>query len=160
MFGLGKKKVDFHPVFAGDVVTFDDVPDAVFQDRMLGEGYAVVPQEVDTLDVLAPVDGTVSKVFRTLHAFAMKTEDGLDVLVHIGLGTVELGGKGFTELASKGQVVKAGDPVIRVDAAAVRAAGLNLVTPVVFTKKKQVQSVDVTEGRANPSDVCCKVKLA
>lgn len=160
MFGLGKKKIDLHPVFAGEVVSFDEVPDPVFQDRMLGEGYAVVPGEVDTLDVLAPADGTVSKTFKTLHAFAIKAPEGLDILVHIGLGTVELGGKGFTELVAEGDSVKAGDPIIRVDAASVRAAGKNLITPVVFTKKTQVDSVDITEGRGVPSDVCCKVKLA
>ena len=160
MFGLGKKKIELYPVFEGRVVSFDDVPDEMFQQRMLGEGYAVVPNEVETLDVLAPVDGTVSKTFKTLHAFAIQTSEGLDVLVHIGLGTVELGGKGFEQLVPKGTIVKAGEPIIRVDAAAVRAAGKDLVTPVVFTKKKQVAKVDITEGDAVLSKVCCKVKLA
>ena len=72
MFGLGKKKIELYPVFEGRVVSFDDVPDEMFQQRMLGEGYAVVPNEVETLDVLAPVDGTVSKTFKALHAFAIQ----------------------------------------------------------------------------------------
>ncbi|QJC22417.1 PTS sugar transporter subunit IIA [Arcanobacterium buesumense] len=161
MFGLGKKKVEFYPVFAGTVVPITEIPDPVFSQGMLGEGYAIVPDDqADELIVCAPIDGTVSKIFKTLHAFTMHVESGVDLLVHIGLDTVELHGEGFTALVDKGSVVKAGTPVMRLDAKALRAAGKNLITPVVFTQKVQVKSVDVHGGEAALNDVAATVTLA
>lgn len=161
MFGLGKKKVEFHPVFAGTVVPVTKVPDPVFSQGMLGEGYAVVPPvEADELVVCAPTDGTVAKIFKTLHAFTMHVDSGVDLLVHIGLDTVDLRGEGFAALVEKGAQVTAGTPIMRVDAAALRAAGKDLITPVVFTEKVQVKSVGVNEGVAGLDDVAATVTLA
>ncbi|USR79218.1 PTS sugar transporter subunit IIA [Arcanobacterium pinnipediorum] len=161
MFGLGKKKVEFHPVFAGRVVPVTEVPDPVFAQGMLGDGYAVIPDEnADELVVCAPVDGEVAKLFKTLHAFTMHVESGVDLLVHIGLDTVDMRGEGFTALVEKGQAVKAGTPIMRLDAKALRASGKNLITPVVFTEKVQVKSVVVHEGEAGLDAVAATVTLA
>ncbi|MCS4490273.1 PTS glucose transporter subunit IIA [Corynebacterium sp. ES2794-CONJ1] len=161
MFGFGKKKVKLSAPFSGAVIPIDQVPDAVFAGGMLGEGFAVVPDEnIETFEVLSPVTGTIATLFKTLHAFALKTDEGLEVLVHIGLDTVELKGEGFSQLAAKGDKVTAGQPIIRVDAAAVRAAGKDLVTPVVMTNKKQVKSVVVNANRASAQDEIATVSLA
>lgn len=147
MFGLGKQKLDVRTPFAGEVVTVDQVPDPVFAQRMLGDGFAVRPApEATTVEVCAPIAGKLLKVFSTLHAFALVGERGTEMLVHIGLETVELGGKGFEALAATGDEVEAGQPIIRVDLAVLREQGCELITPVVFTKAGQVSSVKVAAG--------------
>lgn len=151
--------VDVRAPFAGDVVELSQVPDASFAQGMVGEGFAVMPDAVDAFDVCAPVDGTITMVFKTRHAFGMKTADGLDLLIHIGIDTVELKGEGFTALAKKGDTVTAGTPIIAVEAQKLRERGVNLITPVVCPTAKQVAGVDIArEGHAQPGDVAATVK--
>ena len=126
---------------------------------MVGEGFAVMPDAVDAFDVCAPVDGTITMVFKTRHAFGMKTADGLDLLIHIGIDTVELKGEGFTALAKKGDTVTAGTPIIAVEARKLRERGVNLITPVVCPTAKQVRAVEVVrEGRAELGQVAVTVE--
>lgn len=156
LFGFGKKKVQLAAPFPGQVVSIDDVPDPVFAGRMLGDGFAVVPgDDVAVLEVSAPCAGKLAKVFKTGHAFALVSDEGLEVLVHIGLETVELKGEGFEALAATGDHVDAGQPIIRVDLAAVRASGRNPITPVVCTKAKQVEKLEVSTS----GDATCTVTL-
>ncbi|OFP27210.1 MULTISPECIES: N-acetylglucosamine-specific PTS transporter subunit IIBC [Corynebacterium] len=151
--------VDVRAPFAGDVVELSQVPDASFAQGMVGEGFAVMPDAVDAFDVCAPVDGTITMVFKTRHAFGMQTADGLDLLIHIGIDTVELKGEGFTALAKKGDTVSAGTPIIAVEASKLRERGVNLITPVVCPTAKQVAGVDIArEGHALPGDVAATVK--
>ncbi|ACP31838.1 N-acetylglucosamine-specific PTS transporter subunit IIBC [Corynebacterium aurimucosum] len=151
--------VDVRAPFAGDVVALSQVPDASFAQGMVGEGFAVMPDAVDAFDVCAPVDGTITMIFKTRHAFGMKTADGLDLLIHIGIDTVELKGEGFTALAKKGDTVTAGTPIIAVEAQKLRERGVNLITPVVCPTAKQVAGVDIArEGHAQPGDVAATVK--
>lgn len=151
--------VDVRAPFAGDVVELSQVPDASFAQGMVGEGFAVMPDAVDAFDVCAPVDGTITMVFKTRHAFGMKTADGLDLLIHIGIDTVELKGEGFTALAKKGDTVTAGTPIIAVEAQKLRERGVNLITPVVCPTAKQVAGVDIArEGHALPGEVAATIK--
>lgn len=151
--------VDVRAPFAGDVVELSQVPDASFAQGMVGEGFAVMPDAVDAFDVCAPVDGTITMVFKTRHAFGMKTADGLDLLIHIGIDTVELKGEGFTALAKKGDTVTAGTPIIAVEASKLRERGVNLITPVVCPTAKQVAGVDIArEGHTQPGEVAATVK--
>ncbi len=151
--------VDVRAPFAGDVVELSQVPDASFAQGMVGEGFAVMPETVDAFDVCAPVDGTITMVFKTRHAFGMQTADGLDLLIHIGIDTVELKGEGFTALAKKGDTVTAGTPIIAVEAQKLRERGVNLITPVVCPTAKQVAGVDIArEGHVQPGEVAATVK--
>ncbi len=151
--------VDVRAPFAGDVVALSQVPDASFAQGMVGEGFAVMPDAVDAFDVCAPVDGTITMVFKTRHAFGMKTADGLDLLIHVGIDTVELKGEGFTALAKKGDTVTAGTPIIAVEAQKLRERGVNLITPVVCPTAKQVAGVDIArEGHVQPGEVAATVK--
>lgn len=164
MFGFGGSRgpvgVDLHPPFPGEVIPVEQVPDPVFSAKMLGEGFAVVPRDdAPHLNVCAPVSGRLVTLFTTLHAFAVVTEEGLEVLVHIGLDTVELRGTGFQALVEQGAEVTAGQPVARVDAPVVRDSGRQLVTSVVMTRKQQVADVSVTTGPAAPGDVVCTVRM-
>ena len=155
----GETDVDVHAPFAGDVVELSQVPDASFAQGMVGEGFAVMPDPVDAFDVCAPVDGTITMVFKTRHAFGMQTADGLDLLIHIGIDTVELKGEGFTALAKKGDTVTAGTPIIAVEAQKLRERGVNLITPVVCPTAKQVAGVDIArEGHTQPGEVAATVK--
>ncbi|QWW19919.1 PTS glucose transporter subunit IIA [Schaalia sp. 19OD2882] len=161
MFGFGKKKLTVSVPFSGEVVAVRDVPDPVFAQGMLGEGFAVIPAaDATTVEVCAPVSGRLVKVFRTLHAFGMVSDEGVELLVHIGLETVEMGGKGFEALASDGDQLEAGQPVIRVDVAAVRESGRDPITPVVFSKRKQIKDVSVTTGRAEAGAKVCTGVIA
>lgn len=155
----GETDVDVRAPFAGDVVELSQVPDASFAQGMVGEGFAVMPDAVDAFDVCAPVDGTITMVFKTRHAFGMKTADGLDLLIHIGIDTVELKGEGFTALAKKGDTVTAGTPIIAVEAQKLRERGVNLITPVVCPTAQQVAGVDIArEGHVLPGEVAATVK--
>ena len=131
MFGFLKKESGgvAAPV-TGKCIRIEEVPDAVFSQKMMGDGFAVIPSG-DT--VAAPVSGEIVMVAQTKHAFGMKTKSGIELLVHIGLDTVELNGEGFTVLAKPGSRVKAGEAVIRFDKAFMEGKGLNMTTMVIFT---------------------------
>lgn len=114
----------------GRVVPLSEVPDPTFSGEVMGPGAAVDP-EGDEVDVVAPAAGRVSHIFDTGHAVALTLESGADVLIHVGLDTVEMKGHGFRSLVAVGDEVLEGQPLLRVDLAAVRAAGHPTITPVV-----------------------------
>ena len=117
---------------AGRVLPLADVPDPIFAQAMVGHGAAVDPVH-DVLDVVAPIGGTVVKAHP--HAFVILGADGVGVLVHLGIDTVQLDGAGFTRLVTEGDVVVAGDPVVIYDVPSVVAAGRSPVVPVVVMEK-------------------------
>jgi PTS system beta-glucosides-specific IIC component len=114
----------------GTVVPLSETPDAVFAEGGLGDGVAIQPR---TGALYAPFDATVAAAFPTGHAIGLRHSDGLELLIHIGIDTVKLGGKHFTSHATNGQVVKAGDLLVEFDVDAIRAAGYDLTTPVIVT---------------------------
>ncbi|APT91912.1 hypothetical protein CPHO_02180 [Corynebacterium phocae] len=156
MFGFDKKKVELVAPCAGQSVALEQINDPVFSQKMLGDGVAIVPEAADELIIAAPATGTVKQLFKSLHAFVICTEEGLDILVHIGMDTVALKGEGFTALAAKGDKVTAGTGIVKVNAAHLRSKDVDLTTPIVMSEKKQVASVDV----ARPGPVRAGAKLA
>jgi glucose-specific phosphotransferase system IIA component len=133
IFGLfGKKKEPISVVspMAGEVLPITAVPDPVFAEKMMGDGFAVNPSAGE---VVAPVGGEVVNLFPTGHAVGIRTPDGLEVLVHVGIDTVKLGGQGFTALVAQGDRVEAGQAILRVDLDGIRDQVPSLMTPVVFT---------------------------
>ena len=113
MFGFRKRKIrDIYAPVDGQVVTLESVDDEVFSQKMVGDGVAVIPI---SNQFCAPIDGVVSKIFPTNHAYSIKSDKDLEVMVHIGLETVALNGEGFTRIANEGDEVKAGDVIIEVD---------------------------------------------
>jgi PTS system glucose-specific IIA component len=113
---------------SGRVVPLSEVPDPVFAQAMVGPGVAVEPDRVSA-DVVSPVDGTVVTLHP--HAFVVATAEGAGVLVHLGIDTVKRKGEGFTLHVVKGEVVRAGQPVVTWDPAEVEAAGFSPVCPVI-----------------------------
>lgn len=112
----------------GRVLALDDVADDVFAQRMMGEGLALVP---GSTRASAPIDGVVAKLFRGGHAFVVQSDDGLEVLVHLGLETVHRAGEGFETHVAEGDRVAAGEPVVSMDLDALRADGIDMTTPVI-----------------------------
>jgi len=136
MFGLFKKKKEKLLIFApikGTVIDITDVPDAVFSGKMMGDGVGIEPEENV---ITAPCDGKVILVAKTLHAVAVEAQ-GVEILIHIGMDTVELNGQGFSAHVGTGDVVKKGDPLISFDREYISKQGKILITPVVITNMEQ-----------------------
>ncbi len=112
----------------GTVVDLESVPDEVFAQKMAGDGVAIDPSGQTAV---APVSGDLVKLFPGGHAFGISTSEGVELIVHIGLDTVELQGKGFENIATEGQVVQAGTPIVRFDRATIEQLGKVILSPVV-----------------------------
>lgn len=148
MFGFFKKnkeeKLNLPQLVAvqnGQVVKVETLPDPVFAEKMLGDGFAILPNNDGT--VVSPIDATVEEVQDTLHAYCLHTADGLDILVHIGINTVSLNGEGFTPKVKKGDKVKAGDVLAKVDLDFIKSKGLPTYTVVLITNIDDVKSFDI-----------------
>ena len=148
---------EVYSVADGEVVALEQVKDPVFSQKMMGDGFAVEPENGN---IVSPVSGTVSSVFPTKHALGIVTEAGLEVLVHIGLDTVSLEGKPFTVHVAEGQKVAAGDLLVTADLDAIRAAGRETSTIVVFTNGDVIKSVNLEQtGSHAAKTVVAKVEL-
>ncbi|MBK4724791.1 PTS N-acetyl glucosamine transporter subunit IIABC [Pantoea agglomerans] len=115
---------------SGKVVAIDQVPDEAFASKAVGDGLAILPTGST---VVAPASGTLVKIFNTNHAFCLETENGVEIVVHMGLDTVALEGKGFTRLAEEGSTVVAGQPVLEMDLVFLNANARSMVSPVVIS---------------------------
>ena len=118
---------------SGDVVALEAVPDEAFASKAVGEGLAIKPSGKT---VVAPVAGTVVKIFDTNHAFCLETSSGVEIVVHMGLDTVALGGKGFTRLVEEGATVAAGQPVLEMDLDFLNANARSMISPVVVSNSE------------------------
>lgn len=129
-FGFGKKagEVVAAPV-QGKAVAISEVSDPTFGQEILGKGVAIIPS---VGRVVAPVDGVIEMVFDTKHAVSMVSDSGIQILVHVGLDTVTLKGEPFKAYVEAGQKVKTGDLLLEFDIAAIQAAGLETITPMVI----------------------------
>ena len=154
------ESVELGAHLAGTVVPLVDVKDPTFSSGALGAGIAVEPTEGK---LYAPADGKITVAFPTGHAYGLRTEDGLDLLMHIGMDTVELDGKHFTPKVAKGDTVKRGDVIAEFDIPAIKAAGYPLATPLVITNSKKlaesVQDAQNSGAAVTNADSVLKVVL-
>ncbi|SDM21337.1 N-acetylglucosamine-specific PTS transporter subunit IIBC [Sediminibacillus halophilus] len=143
---------DFVAPATGKVIDLTQVPDEVFSQKMMGDGFAIEPDEGL---FVAPVDGKIINVFPTKHAVGIKAESGHEVLVHVGLDTVQLGGNGFEVFVEEGQQVKKGDKLLQVDLAYIKENASSAISPIIFTnlgennQVKLVQSGSIKANQAN-----------
>lgn len=128
-----------YAVCSGTSDSLSSVPDEVFSSGMLGIGYAITPQKGT---IYAPADGTIGNIAEAKHAYTLTTKDGVDILIHIGVDTVNLGGKGFDVRVEKGQRVKAGDEIATVNLDTIRNAGLPTVVIVIITSSEMVRDIE------------------
>ena len=135
---------------SGTAVPLSEVPDEVFAEGMAGEGGAIVPGTSG--EVLAPVSGTLVKLFEGGHAFGIEADGGLELIVHVGLDTIEMRGSGFERLAAQGDRVEAGQPIVRFDLEEIQAAGHDPVTPVVVTNPEDHPVSDLAGGEVRAGE--------
>lgn len=140
MFNILKRP--YHLISPFDGITYDlaDVPDEVFSKRLAGDGIAILPK---SNIVRAPCDGLLSLVFKTNHAFGITTDKNIDIIVHIGLDTVELKGEGFEALVEEGTFVKAGTPIIKYNKEFIESKKMSLLSPVLITNLDSISKIKV-----------------
>lgn len=136
------------PVANGEVIAIDQVDDPVFSQKMMGDGFAVIPEDTT---IYAPIDGAISSIFPSKHALGIKTEEGIEVLIHMGLDTVEMKDSAFTILVTEGQKITAGESIAIADLEKIKAAGKQTTMIVVFTNGEKVNAFHLDKvGKQEP----------
>lgn len=128
---------------SGEIVPIEDVPDAVFAEKVVGDGIAIKPTGNR---MVAPCDGTIGKIFETNHAFSLESDAGVEMFVHFGIDTVELGGEGFKRIAQEGQRVKRGDTIIEFDLAFLEAKAKSTLSPLVISNMEEITELVKATG--------------
>lgn len=152
MFGSLKEKLGFSKKadevlgahLQGKAVAISEVSDPTFGEEILGKGMAIIPA---VGKVVAPIDGTVEMVFDTKHAISMTSESGIEILIHVGLDTVSLKGEPFTAHVAAGQKVKKGELMLEFDIEAIKAAGLETITPMVICNSDNYKEITASVGK-------------
>ncbi|MCJ1656371.1 PTS glucose transporter subunit IIA [Staphylococcus sp. NRL 16/872] len=148
LFGKGKevnKETQIYAPLTGEYVKIEDIPDPVFAQKMMGEGFGINPSEGE---VVSPIEGKVDNVFPTKHAIGLKADNGLELLVHIGLDTVQLDGQGFEILVNSGDTVKIGDPLLKFDLEYIRQNAKDVISPIIITNSDQTESIHIDDVQA------------
>lgn len=126
---LKKEEFKIVAVIDGELISISDVPDQMFSEKLMGDGYAIIPSG---REVVAPIAGVVESVFPTGHAVGIRSKSGVECIIHVGLDTVELNGEGFCAQVKQGDKVKAGDSIILFDKELLEEKGYNQTVMVVF----------------------------
>lgn len=158
MFSFMKSKESLEIKFPikGEAVDLQRVPDEVFASKMVGDGAAVIPSEGI---VYSPVDGEVVQLFPTRHAIGIRTENGLEILIHIGIDTVQLKGEGFAYLVEQNQMVKAGERLMEFDLKLVREKAKSVCTPVLITNMDMIKDIEFNYITGTINDTIMNVSL-
>ena len=161
MFSFLKKKQEegfmLGATAQGKAVELKEVNDPTFNSGMLGQGVAIVPTEGK---FYAPADGEIAMVFDTLHAVSMTADNGVEILVHVGLDTVNLKGKGFKAHVQAGDHVKKGDLMLEADLDALKAEGYDIITPILVCNTDDYASVEALSGKdVVPGEDVVKIKM-
>ena len=159
MFNFFKKKetkYSVHAVANGTTVALKDVPDPTFAEEMIGKGVAIIPTDGK---VVAPVSGTVSMVFPTNHAVGLVDENGVEVLIHVGIDTVKLEGKYFEKLVNEGSFVVKGEKLLQFDREAIEKAGYDCTVITVVTNPDEFETITKVEpGKVMHGDTVVRVR--
>ena len=157
LFGK-KEEINPNHVYApmaGEAVAISEVPDPTFSSGMMGNGIAIQPTDGK---VCAPVNGTVDTMFDTGHAVSLVSDNGIEILIHVGLETVGLNGAPFQVKVKNGQKIKKGDLLMIADLEAIKAAGLPTITPVLVCNSDDYTTFNVSTGKAvSNADVVIEV---
>ena len=129
-FFKNKKRKEILSPLSGECVPLEKVPDEAFSQKMIGDGVAIIPSSGH---LVSPVDGTIIQVFDTKHAYTLKSDDGVEILIHIGIDTVKLNGEGFDCKVANGQHLKKGDLISEIDFKFISDKKLSTFTPIIFT---------------------------
>ena len=144
----------FNPI-AGEIISIEKVPDQVFSEKMLGDGFAIIPSGNK---VYAPIAGEIKILFPTLHALAIETVEGIELLLHIGIDTVELKGEGFIGHVKVGDLVKQGDLLITFDSDIIKSKATSIITPVLITNMEVISDISVDYGNCKENQIVATVR--
>ncbi len=144
-FGKGKEALKILSPMEGEVIALSQVNDPTFSEELLGKGVAIRPTGGR---VVAPFNGVVSQMFDTGHAVSLTSEDGIEILIHVGLDTVKLKGTHYAIHAHNGDAVKIGDLLMEFDRESIAADGYDTVTPVVVCNSDEYKSFDMQTGKS------------
>lgn len=128
----------------GDLVELSKVNDATFASGVMGKGAAIIPSKGQ---LVSPFDGTIEAFFNTHHAMGLKSEDGVEVLIHVGIETVELGGKYFTPKKKQGDTIKANEVILEFDIEAIKNEGYDVITPIIITNSDNYMDIILENER-------------
>ncbi|MCG1021441.1 beta-glucoside-specific PTS transporter subunit IIABC [Sutcliffiella horikoshii] len=152
-----KQGVTINSPLKGQIVPLSEVPDQVFASEAMGKGIAILPTEGR---VVAPVSGTITTLFKTKHAIGLTSDEGVDILVHVGIDTVQLDGKHFAAHIKQGDRVNAGDLLVEFQIEKIKEAGYEVVTPIIITNHSNFASIEGTTVKAvNANDPLIKIKV-
>lgn len=153
---LQESAKELYSPLKGEAIKLSEVPDDIFANEILGKGMAVIPKEGL---VTAPVDGEVSTLFETLHAIGITGDNGVEILIHVGINTVELEGKYYKALVKEGDKVTKGQPLLECDLVGIRNAGYNTVTPVIITNSDEYEEIELTAyGDVEKTNIIMKIR--
>ena len=144
-----KKCLKILAPMTGTAVDLSDVPDRIFEEKVFGDGIAIIPKDGK---IVSPVDGVVSKILETGHFYGVTTEDGVEVLVHVGLETVALNGKCFQVYVKEGDKVKVGDLLAEADLEFIKETGRNSITPVIIGLGLKGKELVCTKGEVQAGE--------
>ncbi|KAB2490375.1 PTS sugar transporter subunit IIA [Priestia endophytica] len=158
LFGKKTREENITAPLTGRIFSLENVPDPVFSQKMMGEGFAIEPTNGE---VVAPIDGEIVQLFHTKHAIGLKTENGAEIIIHVGLETVAMEGEGFTAHVKEGSKVKKGDKLLTVDLEKVREKAKSTVTPVVVTNSADSEKISLvaTDSVIKGETVCMTVTM-
>ncbi|AXI10543.1 PTS sugar transporter [Oceanobacillus zhaokaii] len=143
---FGKKETEkFLSPLKGELIPITEVPDEVFAGKMMGDGFAIVPKDNT---VVSPITGKVINIFPTKHAIGILADSGREILIHVGIDTVELKGEGFETLVGIDDHVEAGQPLLKVDFDYVGKNATSVITPVIFTNLNESETVTLEKQGA------------
>ncbi|MBS4537245.1 glucose PTS transporter subunit IIA [Clostridium sp. D2Q-11] len=152
-----KDEVIIKSPLTGELVKVEDVPDATFAQKFLGDGIAIKPTSGI---VTAPIDGKIAQLFKTKHAIGIVTNEGVEILIHIGIDTVNMEGRGFEAFVSQGDTVKVGDKLIEFDLELIQNEAKSIITPVIITNIGDFKGFELlTEGKVNNNEDLLKINI-
>jgi PTS system beta-glucosides-specific IIC component/PTS system sucrose-specific IIC component len=152
-----KEKEDISSPIKGQILDLSEVPDPTFAQKIMGDGIALKPE---TGEIVAPVSGKIVNLLDTKHAIGLETESGVEVLIHVGVDTVQMGGEGFESFVEKGDNVETGDKLLEVDLDLVEEEAKSIITPMVITNTDDFTEINsLREGQIDFGDKLLEVKL-
>jgi len=160
MFNIFNKQssVVIYAPMSGELIDLTELDDPVFSEKMVGDGIAIKPNENE---VLSPVKGTIIQVFPTKHAVGIETKEGLEILIHLGIDTVELKGEGFKAFVKAGDKVNVGDKLLEMDLEIIKQKGKFTDTPVLITNMDRVKKLEIKDSNnvIAGKDIIMEIKL-
>ncbi|KAA9029973.1 PTS sugar transporter subunit IIA [Niallia endozanthoxylica] len=145
-----EKALDFIMPIEGRIIAITEVEDPVFSEKMMGDGFAIIPEAGL---VISPVDGEIINVFPTKHAMGIRSKEGFEFLIHVGLETVNLKGEGFTALVSDGDCIEKGQELLKFDLDYIKKNATSSVVPIIFTDNTKIHVKKLGKVKQGESDI-------